>query len=168
MTIAELNAASRAEFLAALDGIFEHSPWIAESSLERRPFADRDKVHAAMMDALKAAPLQKKLALIAAHPDLAGTAAPEGRITAESASEQQAAGLNRLTPDEATRFERLNAQYRRRFGFPFVICARDSGKAEILHKLERRAKNDPGTELQTAIEEIGKIAKYRLAERIAP
>jgi 2-oxo-4-hydroxy-4-carboxy-5-ureidoimidazoline decarboxylase len=115
-------------------------------------------VHAAGSDA--------QVALIAAHPDLAGRVAREGRLTHASSAEQAAAGLDALTPSEIARFDADNAAYRARFGFPFVICARRHDKASILAELERRGQNARADEIATALDEIAKIARLRLEEMI--
>ncbi|MBV8367959.1 MAG: 2-oxo-4-hydroxy-4-carboxy-5-ureidoimidazoline decarboxylase [Candidatus Eremiobacteraeota bacterium] len=166
-SIAALNAADRATFVAAVGFAFEDSPWIAEAAWERRPFAGRDALHAAMADVLARAPHARKLALIAAHPDLAGRVAREGRLTAASRGEQAAAGLDRLTPEEIARFDAANAVYRARFGFPFVICAREHDRASILSELERRARNEHEAEIATALAEIAKIAWLRLEDAVS-
>src|SRR5579872_3639369 len=132
MTIADLNTAERAWFVAAVGFAFESSPWIAELASERRPFSDLDALTACMNAIVAESPLDRRLALIAAHPDLAGRVAREGRLTPASTDEQASAGLDRLTPAEAARFETLNAAYRDRFGFPFVICVREQTKSSIL------------------------------------
>ena len=166
-SIAALNAADRATFVAAVGFAFENSPWIAETAWERRPFAGRHALHAAMLDVLAHAPQERKLALIAAHPDLAGRVAREGRLGAASRGEQAAAGLDRLTPDELARFDAANAAYRARFGFPFVICAREHDRASILAALERRARNEREAEIATALAEIAKIARLRLEDAVS-
>lgn len=154
-------------FVEAVGFAFEHSPWIAREAWERRPFADVADLHAAMTEVLERAPQERRIALIAAHPDLAGRLAREGRLTAASANEQRSAGLDRLTPGELARFEQLNGAYRARFGFPFVICARENTKETILAALEERGKNDRQTEVRTAIGEIAKIARIRLSEAVS-
>jgi 2-oxo-4-hydroxy-4-carboxy-5-ureidoimidazoline decarboxylase len=166
-SLAALNAADRATFVAAVGFAFEHSPWIAEAGWERRPFANLDALHAALADAVAEAPEARKLALIAAHPDLAGRVAREGRLTASSRREQAAAGLDRLDPAELARFETANAAYRARFGFPFVICAREHDKASILAALERRATRERAAEVATALDEIAKIARLRLEDALS-
>ena len=166
-SLAALNAADRATFVAAVGFAFEHSPWIAEAAWERRPFANLDALHAALADAVAEAPEARKLALIAAHPDLAGRVAREGRLTAASRGEQAAAGLDRLDPAELARFETANAAYRARFGFPFVICAREHDKASILAALERRATRERAAEIATALDEIAKIARLRLEDALS-
>lgn len=165
-SIAALNAADRATFVAATGFAFEHSPWIAEAAWERRPFADRAALHAALVAVVSAAPERRRVALIAAHPDLAGRVAREGRLTAASRGEQAAAGLDRLTADERARFDAANAAYRARFGFPFVICAREHDKASILAALERRARNERAAEIAAALDEIAKIARLRLEDAV--
>ena len=165
-SIAALNAADRATFVAAIGFAFEHSPWVAEAAWERRPFADLKGLHAALTSVVASAPAQQQVALIAAHPDLAGRVAREGRLTASSRGEQAAAGLDRLTAEQLARFESANAVYRARFGFPFVICAREHDQASILAALERRAANDRTAEIATALGEIAKIARLRLEDAV--
>ncbi len=166
MTIAQLNAADRATFVAQLGFAFEDSPWIADAAWERRPFADAGALHAAMLAVLADAPEERRVALIAAHPDLAGRVARERRLTPASSAEQSAAGLDRLSPEEAERFDALNGAYRARFGFPFVICAREHTTSSILAALAARASNDRTTEISTALAEIGKIARLRLRDAV--
>lgn len=167
MTIAELNAAGRPSFVAAVGFAFEESPWIAELAWERRPFGSLDALLACMNAIVAESLLERRLALIAAHPDLAGRVAREGRLTPASTNEQASAGLDRLTPDEAARFDALNAAYRARFEFPFVVCVAEQTKDSILEALERRARNERAAEIQMALEEIGKIARLRLNGVIA-
>lgn len=166
MTIAQLNAADRASFVGAVGFAFEDSPWIAEAAWERRPFTDLDSLVASMREIVADSPEEGRLALIAAHPDLAGRVAREGRLTAASRGEQRAAGLDRLSAEELARFDALNAAYRARFGFPFVICARENTKDSILAALEARAAHDRPTEIATALEEIAKIARLRLEDAV--
>jgi 2-oxo-4-hydroxy-4-carboxy-5-ureidoimidazoline decarboxylase len=165
-SIAGLNAADRAAFVAAIGFAFEHSPWIAAAAWERRPFADLDALHAALVAVVAAAPPARQVELIAAHPDLAGRVAREGRLSAASRGEQAAAGLDRLSPAQHARFDAANAAYRARFGFPFVICAREHDTDAILTALERRASNPRELEIATALAEIAKIARLRLADAL--
>jgi 2-oxo-4-hydroxy-4-carboxy-5-ureidoimidazoline decarboxylase len=162
-TVEALNAASPEAFVAAVGFAFEDSPWIARAAYDRRPFPDRNALHAALVAIVADAGEARQVALIAAHPDLAGRVAREGRLTAASRSEQAAAGLDRLSSQELTYFEELNARYRARFAFPFVICAREQTKATILRALEERSTNSRTTEIATALAEIAKIARLRLA-----
>src|SRR5919108_4903682 len=127
-----INGLDRAAFVARFGPLFEHSPWVAETAWRDRPFADREELYQALVGAMYAAPRERKLALIRAHPDLAGKAAIEGTLTSSSKREQAAAGLDRLTPDEYEAFTRINAEYRERFGFPLVVCVREHTKESIL------------------------------------
>lgn len=165
-TLAELNAGNCDDFVAAVGFAFEDSPWIAERAWESRPFASVAALHSRMVGVVGASPRDRQVALIAAHPDLAGRVAREGRLTASSSAEQAAAGLDRLTPDETARFDRLNAAYRAKFSFPFVICAREHDKASLLQNLERRTGNARDAEIATALAEIAKIARLRLNEAV--
>lgn len=165
-SLAALNAADRATFVAAVGFAFEHSPWIAEAAWEHRPFADFDALVGALVRTVQGAPVERRVALIAAHPDLAGRVAREGRLTAASRGEQAAAGLDRLTSQEISRFDAANDAYRARFGFPFVICAREHDKLSILAALERRAANDREAEIAAALGEIAKIARLRLRDAV--
>jgi OHCU decarboxylase len=161
-SIEHLNAAGEDAFVAAIGFAFEDSPWIARAAAAQRPFADARALHAAMVAIVRAAPNDAQVALIAAHPDLAGRVAREGRLTAASTAEQAGAGLDALGPEEIARFDAANGAYRERFGFPFVICARENTKATILAALDRRVKNDRATEIATALAEIAKIAWLRI------
>jgi 2-oxo-4-hydroxy-4-carboxy-5-ureidoimidazoline decarboxylase len=165
-TLEALNALSVDGFVAAVGFAFEDSPWIARRAAERRPFASRDALHAAMVGVVGAAGTVQQVALIAAHPDLAGRVAREGRLTPASRDEQAGAGLDRLSPQETARFESANARYRERFGFPFVICVREHDKASILAALETRATHDRPTEIAAALAEIAKIARLRLEDAV--
>jgi 2-oxo-4-hydroxy-4-carboxy-5-ureidoimidazoline decarboxylase len=120
--------------------------------------------HADLMAVVHDAALEEQLALIRAHPELAGKAAIDGRLTEASAAEQASAGLDRLTQAEFDRFHALNAAYREKFGFPFIICVRLTDKAGILAAMERRLANDRDTEIATALNEIGEIVRLRLKD----
>src|SRR6266404_8164423 len=135
MTVTQLNRADREAFTDAVGFAFEDSPWIAEAVWELRPFESVDDLHARMVAIVEQAPSEKQIALICAHPDLAGRVAREGRLTPASRDEQGSAGLDTLSVGEIARFETLNGAYRARFGFPFVICARESNKDSILAEL---------------------------------
>ena len=161
MTLDEANALDRAAFVARYGPLFEHSPWVVERAADARPFAD---LHAGLMSALDAASEADKLALIRAHPELAGKAAIDRTLTEASTAEQASAGLDRLTAAEFARFHTLNAAYAARFGFPFIICVRLTDKAGILAAMERRLGNDESAEIATAIAEIGKIVRLRLED----
>lgn len=163
-TIARLNALDRDQFVAALALAWEQSPWIAAAAWDARPFHNLVQLHAAMRDVIDRASMDQQIALIRAHPDLAGKAAIAGDLTPESTREQASAGLDRLTPDEFAEFTRLNDQYRAQFGFPFVICVREHTKASILESFRTRLAHDRLHEIQTALHEIAKIALLRLQD----
>jgi OHCU decarboxylase len=166
MTLDELNLADQATFVNALGFIFEASPWVAAGAWPRRPFGGIEELHAAMCAVVAAAPLGEQLALIRAHPDLVGRAARRGTLSPASAGEQAAAGLDRLDPEEAAMFAALNAAYTARFGFPFVICVRENKKEAIVRGLQSRARSDRTAEIATALGEIEKIARLRLADAV--
>src|SRR4051812_22622235 len=147
----------RDEFARTLGHLFEGSPWIARAAWDACPFASVDDLHGALCSIMYSAPEEQQLALIRAHPDLAGNAALAGTLSRESTGEQAAAGLGSLTPDELARFTELNESYRDRYGFPFVICARDNRKESILRGFEERLPHSPDEEIATALGEIAKI-----------
>lgn len=152
------------DFIARYGGIYEHSPWVAE---EAAPFfsedADSESLASVMADCVDNASTDWQLALIRAHPDLAGQASIAGTLTADSTTEQASAGLDRCTPVEYARFQALNSGYWERFGFPFVMAVRGSTRADILNAFEARLQNDYDEEFETALAEIHKIARLRLA-----
>jgi len=159
----------RDTFVARFGGVFEHSPWIAEAAWDAGLGPEADYaigLHAAMMEQLNAASEAAKLAVLNAHPDLAGRLAVAGALTADSRSEQASAGLDRCTPKELARFQALNAAYRARFDFPFIMAVKGRDRAEILTAFERRLGNDRAAELATALAEVGKIALLRLREML--
>lgn len=166
LSLSALNSCDRDAFVAALGHLFEHSPWVAEDTYGKRPFRDLDALHASLCETMLAAPSERQLALVRAHPDLAGRLAKAGELTPSSTREQAAAGLDRLTSDEASQIQVLNDSYKARFGFPFVICARLNAKAAILAAMRTRLGNTPEAELSTALAEIAKIARLRLNEAI--
>ncbi|HET6894226.1 MAG TPA: 2-oxo-4-hydroxy-4-carboxy-5-ureidoimidazoline decarboxylase [Candidatus Baltobacteraceae bacterium] len=167
MTIGELNGMDAGAFTDAVGFAFEDSPWIAHAAWAQRPFRDVSELHRAMVRIVEESTQERRVALIAAHPDLAGRAAREGRLTASSTGEQRSAGLDRLSAEEFARFDRLNTAYRAKFGFPFVICAREHDKESILATLDARTHNDRRSEIRTALGEIAKIAYLRLREAIS-
>jgi 2-oxo-4-hydroxy-4-carboxy-5-ureidoimidazoline decarboxylase len=168
LALARLNSLDQDAFAGALGFVFEHSPWVAARAWAARPFADREALRTAMIDVLATASAAERLALIKAHPELAGKAAIAGDLTAESKSEQARAGLDRLTPEEFDRFHRLNAAYGARFGFPFILCVRLHDKVSILAAMERRLSNDSDAEIAEAIAQIGLIGALRLADAVEP
>lgn len=166
--LSTLNTADRARFVAITAPLFEGSPPFVAAAWDARPFADRDALHQALIAAMHAAPPDAQVALIAAHPDLVGRAARAGTLTPASTREQATAGLDRLTPDEIATFTRLNAAYRARFGFPFVICARENKKDSILAGFAARLEHSRNEEIATALAEIAKIVGLRLADAVQP
>ena len=161
--LAGLNAAAPAQFVATLGGVFEHSPWVAERALAARPFGDIDALHAAMMGAVTAATRDEQLALIRAHPELAGREAVEGTLTTDSSSEQGRLGISSLRRPEFERITALNKAYRERFGFPCIIAlALHPDRASVFAAFEQRVANTPEQELHAALEQIGHITRSRL------
>jgi 2-oxo-4-hydroxy-4-carboxy-5-ureidoimidazoline decarboxylase len=161
-TIQQLNDLPAARFREVLSGIFERSPWVPEAVQLLRPFAGPAELHDAMVAAVRQASPERKLALLRAHPDLAGKEAQDGALTEASTGEQKSAGLDRLSRGEMERIGRNNDAYRSRFGFPFIICVRNHDKAGIFAAFERRLNNTAGAELETALQEVYEIARLRL------
>ena len=165
MTLAEVNRLTRPEFEAQLGGIFEHSPWVATGAYAARPFSGLESLHAAMMEAVLHAPQEKQLALIRAHPELAGAEAKDGSLTPHSSSEQARLGLDALSGEEFARIGTLNRRYRENFGFPCIIALRlHATRDSVLAEMERRLANDREAEIQNALAQISHIARGRLAK----
>jgi len=161
-----LNAADHETFVAAVGEVMELAPWVADAAYAARPFASVAALYQAMTDAVRKAGDARQRALIDGHPDLAGKAAREGKLTRDSTAEQAGAGLDRLSEEEFAAFHRLNNAYRAKFGMPFIVCVRRHGKESILREFERRLKNDAAAERQTALAEIFRIAALRLDQRV--
>jgi urate oxidase / 2-oxo-4-hydroxy-4-carboxy-5-ureidoimidazoline decarboxylase len=166
VSLAELNSQAPDAFVALLGGVFEDSPWVAEAVASRRPLRSVGELHRAMTAAVADAPREQRLALIRAHPDLAGRAAIAGELGPESSREQAAAGLDRLTPDQHARFVDVNARYRERYGFPLVICAREHDAASLLAHAAGRLDSGADREEERALAEIAKIARLRLEDLV--
>jgi len=162
MTLDELNACDKTAFVSALGWIFEDSSWVAERAWQQRPFGTCDALHAAMTQVVAEAPEAEQLALLQAHPDL-GTRA---RISEASTGEQQGAGLDQLTADEFGRLRRLNDEYRGRFGFPFLFAVKGSTKHDVLAALEARVTRSRDEEFSEALQQVYKIARFRLEDLI--
>lgn len=160
--LADLNACSTDDFVAALANVFEYSPWIAERAAAARPFAGVTQLFEAMTAAVDQAAPERRLALIRAHPDLADKTQRAEGLTAESSGEQNSVGLDRLSDAEFEAFGRVNDAYRAKFGFPYIVCVRRQTKDSILRDFERRLPNDADAEMQRSIEEISRIAALRL------
>jgi len=167
LSLAGLNASDREAFVAALGDIFEHAPWVAEGAFPKRPFATVTALHDAMMDVVRAAPRAEQLKFLRGHPELGGKVARAGAMTEDSRAEQGGLGLDRLDDEEFARFERANAAYARKFGFPFIVCVRrHASSGSIIAAFEQRAGNDTETEFAAALAEIGYITRLRLDARI--
>ena len=164
LTVDTINCLDRSAFVDAFGSLFEGSPWIASKAWEDGPFDSVEDLHEKLCVVMYGASREQQLALIRGHPDLVGRAALAGTLSRESTGEQAAAGLDRLSPDEIVAFNRLNTQYKERFGFPFVICARENKKESILAGFATRLHNTPDEEIVTALGEIARIAWYRLLD----
>ena len=170
MTAPTLDAANTADagrFTAWFADICEDSPWVAARAAQRRPFASVADLAAAFAAVLTEASTAEQLAVLQAHPDLAGKLARAGAVAAQSRSEQRRAGLDQLTDSEFERFDGLNRQYRERFGFPFIFAVKGAGKAEILEAFERRLPNAADVERAEAIRQVGRIMRFRLLDAIS-
>ena len=170
LSLTQLNAASKAEFTALLDGTYEHSPWLAEQAWPQRPFRSLAHLKHAFAKVLREAGREAQLTLIRAHPELAGKAMVESTLTAESTNEQNTAGLTHCTPAELARIQQLNAAYLAMFGFPFVLAVRGPrgtglSKRQIIDTFERRARHHPDFELAESLRNIHRIAEIRLNDK---
>jgi 2-oxo-4-hydroxy-4-carboxy-5-ureidoimidazoline decarboxylase len=163
-----VNLMSTADFVAAFGDVAEHSSWVAEKAAKARPFADRRAMIEAFLDAIFDAEAPEKLALLRAHPDLAGKAALAGELAAESKREQAGAGLDTLTAEEFARFTKLNTAYRDKFGFPFILAVKGATKHEILSSFEERIAREEEAEFAAALVQVGRIIAFRLEDRVSP
>jgi OHCU decarboxylase len=154
-------------FVARFGAVFEHSPWVAERAWERRPFASADELHAAMMQVVSQAKEAERLALVRAHPELAGREAKAGELTADSSGEQGRLGFTALQRDELLQMQEINRAYREKFGFPCIVALRlHATRSSVMAEMRRRVGNNAETELANALEQIGHITRGRL-ERLA-
>jgi 2-oxo-4-hydroxy-4-carboxy-5-ureidoimidazoline decarboxylase len=158
MTLAELNVLTQEQFVSAVGWVFEHSSWVAERAWEHRPFHDLKQLHGAMTAEVERATREEQLALLRAHPDLGARA----RMSTASAGEQTGAGLDKLTPDEFQRLHEQNTAYREKFGFPFLYAVKGSSKYDILRALEQRLQSTPQQEFREALQQVYRIAWFRL------
>lgn len=166
----EVNRIDAPAFTALLGGVYEHSPWIAERAFALRPaggFASRAHLHAALVATVHAASEAEKLALLEAHPELAGKEAASGSLTAASHAEQTGAGLTAMTAADVARLRELNARYRDKFGFPFIIAVRNHTQAAIFGSLEARLFNTRSMEVNNALAQVGEIARLRLLDLVS-
>jgi chitin deacetylase len=168
MTLAEVNGFALSEFVQRLGGVFEHSPWVAERAWAARPFADLGALHQAMMRAVREARPDAQLALIRAHPELAGREAKEGELTESSSGEQGRLGFTSLTRSGFERIGELNRGYREKFGFPCIVALRlHATRDTVLAEMERRLANDVEAEIAAALGQIAHIARGRLEKLVA-
>ncbi len=167
MTLSEVNALDRSAFVAALGGVFEHSPWIAAAVWSQRPFATVDALHAAMVKAVSDATEETQLALIRAHPELAGKAAIRGELTAASLGEQSGATLTHCSAEEFARLQALNSAYNRKFGFPFIIAVKGLDREAIIGRFAARLERDRELEFREALKQIARITRLRLEAMFA-
>jgi 2-oxo-4-hydroxy-4-carboxy-5-ureidoimidazoline decarboxylase len=166
LSLSRLNELGRGAFVEAIGPCFEASPWVAERAWAARPFHSLGALHATLVGAMRGASEGEKLALIRAHPDLVGALARGARPAPASLDEQRAAGLDRLSSEETALLESYNSAYKEKFGFPFVICARENRKEAILSALPSRLGLSREEELETALREIAAIARLRLLDRV--
>jgi 2-oxo-4-hydroxy-4-carboxy-5-ureidoimidazoline decarboxylase len=162
MTLDDLNASDAQGFALALDGVFEHSPWVVERTFGARPFASVAALHDALAASVERAATDEKLALLRAHPELAGKAAIARELTPSSTREQASAGLDACTPAEFAELGALNRRYRERFGFPFIIAVRGLDRGQIIAALAARVTRTRDAELSEALAQVARIARLRL------
>lgn len=166
MTLQEINVLDRESFVSALGSLFEGPPWIVRQAWHARPFESLAALHQVLCAVMYHAPSEQQVALIQAHPDLVGRAALAGTLTPASMNEQASAGLNQLSAQDGAIFSQLNQTYRDRFGFPFVICARENKKESILAGFTARLENSHRREIDIALAEIAKICWLRLRDTV--
>lgn len=157
-----LNKASKNDFINYLDGVYEHAPWVAELAFNLSPFTTVDELHKKMQQCVLNSPQNLKHTLICNHPELAGKEAKQGSLTQASLSEQKNSGLTHCSAEELMLFKKLNADYRTRFGFPFIVAVKGLTRHDILDLMQQRMNNSKQQEFDTCIDQIGKIAKFRL------
>ena len=161
LSLAALNAMLASSFVAALGQVFEHAPWVADAASAGRPYPSVAALHEAMVQAVRRAPADALLTFLRGHPEL-GSRVSRTALTADSKAEQGSLGLDRLSAQEFERFSRLNAAYREKFQFPFIVCVRRHTRDSILAQYERRLGNDARTERVRALDEIAFITRLRL------
>ncbi|OMF21117.1 OHCU decarboxylase [Paenibacillus sp. FSL H8-0259] len=163
VTLEQINSMGQPEFVESLGGIFEHSPWVAEGAYSERPFESVQQLHDTMVETVRKADRSQVLALLRAHPDLATRL----QVTPLSAAEQQGAGLDRLTPEEFKQLTELNAAYTEKFQFPFILAVRGKNKDDIINAIRDRVDRSLQEEWDQALQEIGKITRFRLEDLLA-
>ncbi len=168
-TLAEINCLDAAQFSKLFGAVYEHSPWIVERAFAMRPatgFASRAQVHAALVATVQSASDTEKLALLNAHPELAGKEAAAGTLTSASTAEQASAGLTSMTAADVAQLRELNAAYREKFGFPFIIAVRNNTHSAIFGAVKSRLANSHAMELNNCLMQVGEIARLRLVDLI--
>lgn len=158
----KLSKSSRAEFLAILGGLFEHSSWVAEGAYGAKPFDSLESLHEAMCQVVRESSREDKLRLIRAHPELTGNVAALDELTMASKSEQGGAGLDRCSPQEFQQLNELNAKYREKFGFPFILAVKGHTRASIIESFSLRLNNDWDAEFAECLSQIFRITRFRL------
>lgn len=171
LTLEHVNTAPLAEAVASLQGLYEHSPWVADAALASRPFDDVAGLTQALSAAVRQAGTDRQLALIRAHPELAGKAMLAGTLTRESSHEQATSGLTHCSPEELQTLHALNAEYSARFGWPFVLAVRGPTgrgltRADIIATLRQRLVATPQVEMDECLRQIDRIAEIRLHDRM--
>ncbi len=160
--------ADRPAFVQRFGGVFEHSPWVAERAWSKRPFDSVESLHAAMLQVVRAAAIEEQLALVRAHPELAGSEAAERKLTPDSTSEQGRLGFTALSKNELDEMAQLNRRYRDKFGFPCIVALRlHASRDSVVADMRRRLGNNGEAELRNALEQVGHIARGRLEKLIA-
>ena len=167
MNLQQINTLDKQTFVQSLGSIFEHSPWVAERVYDQRPFATLEALHQQMLTVMQQADKDEQKRLILSHPELAGSAARSGQLTRDSRNEQAGAGLDHCSAEELARLQSLNARYRDKFGFPFIIAVKGLNRYDIMDAMEQRLAHDTQQEFVTCLDEIGKIAGFRLQQLIA-
>lgn len=163
VSLAELNQLDEGRFVALLGGVFEHSPWVAQQAWRQAPFPSREELFGALYDAVRTAPEERQLALIRAHPELAGREAKKGSLTADSSSEQGRLGFLSLDRSHFEQMAELNRTYRQRFGFPCIVALKlHDSRASVMAEMQRRLGNTVQAERAAALEQIRHIARGRL------
>ena len=158
---------NRREFMDALGGLFEHSPWVAEGALAARPFRSGAELHAKMVAVMRNAPFERALALLRAHPELAGRAMVSKTLTADSANEQTRSGLTQCTPEEFERLQQLNSAYNAKFGWPFILAVRQLDRPTIIRTFAARLESNAADEFAACLANIETITRWRLDELLA-
>lgn len=166
MRLQDVNALSSKQFVETFGGIYEHSPWVAETAARHRPFATMQQMQQVFSLAVQQAPESQKLALVRAHPELGHRMGIDPDLSAESTQEQGSVGLDRLSPTEYKQLRDLNDAYQKKFGMPFVICVRQATKAIILEAMEQRLTSSFSEELAEALKQIDAIAALRLQDKV--